>query len=96
MSTENRSLAVASLNKVNEKTSVMGYRSLFEASGIRHSNIGLQITHDMYTTGYFMLLFHLTLDHGAAVGHTSHPESGNIRIELKFKKALSVAVICLL
>jgi len=31
----------------HEKTSVMGYRTLFEASGIHHSNTGLQITHDI-------------------------------------------------
>jgi len=33
-----------------ENTSVMGYRKLFEASGIHHSNTGLQITHNMYIT----------------------------------------------
>jgi len=44
----------------HEKTSVMGYRKLFEASGIHHSNSGLQITHDMYINCYFMLLFDLT------------------------------------
>jgi hypothetical protein len=49
---------------------LMGYRTLFEASGIRHSNTGLQITHDMYIAGYFMLLFDLTPDHGAAEGYT--------------------------
>ena len=45
----------------HEKTSVMGYRTLFEGSGIHHSNSGLQITH-MYINGYFMLLFDLTPD----------------------------------
>jgi len=54
-----------------EKTSVMDYSSLFEASGIHHSNTGLQITHDMYINGYFMLLVHLKTDRGASVGHTS-------------------------
>jgi len=44
------------------KTSVMGYRTLFEASGIRNSNTGLQITHDMKINGYFMLLFDLIHD----------------------------------
>jgi len=34
----------------------------FEGSGILHSNTGLQITHDMYFNGYFILLFDLTLD----------------------------------
>jgi hypothetical protein len=74
----------------------MGYPTLFGASGIRHSNMGLQITHDIYIAGYFMLLFDLTSDLGAAEGHTSHPESGNIRIELEFAKALSEALNCLL
>jgi hypothetical protein len=36
------------LNKHHENTSVMGYGTLFEASGIHHSNDGLQIRHDMY------------------------------------------------
>ena len=41
----------------HEKTTVMGYRTLFDASGIHHSNVGLEITHDMYINGYLMLLF---------------------------------------
>ena len=45
----------------HEKTSVMGYRTLFEGSGIYHSNSGLHIIH-MYINGYFMLLFDLTPD----------------------------------
>jgi len=65
----------------HEKTSVMGYRTLFEGSGIHHSNSGLQITHDMYINGYFMLLFDLTPDRAASEGHTSHPDNGNIRVE---------------
>ena len=84
------------LNTVNEKGSVMAYRTLFEGTGIRHSNAGLQISHAMYVNGYFMLLFDLTPDHGASEGHTSHPDSGNIRIEAKFKKALPTATTCLL
>jgi len=80
----------------HEKTSVMGYRTLFEASSIHHSNTGLQITHDMYIKGYFMLLFVLTPDRGVSEGHTSHPENGSIRIELKFNKPLPEAITCLL
>jgi len=68
----------------HEKTSVMGYRTLFQASGIHHSNTGLQITHDVYLNSYFMLLFDLTPDGGASEGRTSRPANGNIRIELKF------------
>ena len=66
----------------HEKTSVMGYKTLFEGSGIHHSNSGLQVTHDMYIGGFFMLLFVLTPDRGASKGHMSHPDNGNIRIEV--------------
>jgi len=61
----------------------MGYMTLFEGSGIHHSISGLQISHDMYIKVYFMLLFVLTPDPGASKGHTSHPDSGNIRVEMK-------------
>jgi len=32
----------------HEKTFVMGYRTLFEGSGIHHSNVSHQITHEMF------------------------------------------------
>jgi hypothetical protein len=76
-----------SLDMSHEKTSVMGYSTLFEGSGIHHSNTGLQITHDMFISGYFMLVYDLTPDLAASEGHTSPPVNGNIRIELKFAKA---------
>jgi hypothetical protein len=85
-----------SLGMDHEKTSVMGYRTLFEGSGIHHSNSGLQITHDMYIAGYFVLRFDLTPDRAASEGHTSHPDNGNIIIELKFAKGLPDAITCLL
>jgi len=62
-----------SLGMDHEKTSVIGYRILFEGSGIHHSNAGHQITHDMFVNGYFMLLFDLTPDQGASEAHISHP-----------------------
>jgi len=74
----------------------MGYRTLFEGSGIHHSNSGLQITHDMYINDYFMLLFDLTPDRGASEAHTSFPKNGNIRIELLFSKQLPESITCLL
>jgi hypothetical protein len=85
-----------SLDPGHEKTTVMGYKSLFEGSGIHHSNSGLQITHDMYINGYFMLLFDLTPDMAASEGHASPAENGNIRIECNFGKALTEAITCLL
>ena len=64
----------------HETTSVMGYRILFEASGIHHSNSGLHITHDMYINGYFMLLYDLTPDRSDS-GRTSHHDSGNMEFD---------------
>ena len=74
----------------------MAYRTLFEGSGIRHSNTGLQISHASFINGYFMLLFNLTPDHGASDGHTSHFDRCNIRIEVIFEKALPVVTTCIL
>ena len=74
----------------------MEYRTLFEGSGIRHSNLGLQVSHASFVNGYFMLLFDLTPDQGASEGHTSHSDSGNIRIEARFSKALPLATTYLL
>ena len=73
------------LDMGHEKT-VVGYRSIFEASGIHHSNTGSQITHDMCVGGYFMLLFDVTPDRGASEGHTSYPDNGSIRLELNSRR----------
>ena len=81
-----------SLGMDHEKTSVMGYRTLFEGSGIHRTNSGLQIIHDMYIKGYFMLLFDLTPDRSASEGHASQPDNSNIR----FAKPLPDHVTCLL
>jgi len=79
-----------------EKTAIMGYRTLFEGSGIHHSNTGLHITPAKYINGYFMPVFDLTPDLGASEGHISDPAHGNIRIEMKFGQALSDPLVCLL
>jgi len=84
-----------SLGMYHEKTSVMGYRILSEASGIHLSNPGLQITHDIYINSYLMKIFDLTTYRSASEGHTSHPENGNIRIDLKFNRPLPETMTCL-
>jgi hypothetical protein len=84
-----------SLGMDHEKTSDMGYRTLLEGSGIHHSDRRLQITHDMYINGYFMLLFDLTLDRAASEEHVSYPDNGNIRVELKFSKVLPDPIKCI-
>jgi len=85
-----------SLNMGHEKTSVKGYATLFEGIGIHHSYSGLQITHDMYINGFFMIVYDLTPDLAASEGHASPPTNGDIRIDFKFAKALPEAVTCLL
>jgi hypothetical protein len=74
----------------------MAYRTLFEGSGIHHSNTGLQITPDTYINGCFVLLFDLMPDRATSDSHISHPDNGNIRIEFKFARALPDAITCLL
>jgi hypothetical protein len=85
-----------SLDKSHLKTYVMGYSNLFGGSGIHHSDSEFQINHDMFINVYFMLVYDLTPDLAASEEHTSSPVNGNIRIELKFCKALPDAVTCLL
>lgn len=84
------------MNTGHEKTPVMGYRTLYEGSGIHHANSGLQITHDMFINGYFMLLFDLTPEHSVSDWHTSLSENGNIRIDLKIDTQLANPVTYLL
>jgi hypothetical protein len=80
----------------HNESSALAYNTLFEGSGIRHSNAGLQVTHRMFIAGYFILLFDLTPDRADSEGHISLPDQGNIRLELRFDKALSEAITCLL
>ena len=85
-----------SLDVSREKTSVKCYATLFEGTGIHHSNSGLQITHNMYINGFFVIVYDLTPNLLASEGHMSPPTSGDIRIDLKFAKALPDAITCLL
>jgi hypothetical protein len=80
----------------SQKTSVMAYNTLFDATGIHHSDTGLQIRPDMFLNGYFMLLFDLSPDRSAFASHKSLPDNGVLRIEMRFPKPLPDAVICLL
>ena len=80
----------------HEKTSVLAYNTLFEGSGIRHSTAGLQLTHEMFIAGYFILLFDLTPDRTTSECHISLPDHGNIGLVLRFYKPLPDAIMCLL
>jgi hypothetical protein len=84
------------MNMDHEKTSVLAYNTLFEGLDIRHSNAGLQLTHDMLIAGYCMLMFDVTTNRATSEGHISLPVQCNIRLELRFDKPLPDAVMCLL
>jgi len=56
------------LDMDHKKTSVMGYRTLFEGSGIHHSNSGLQITQHA-----LQWLFHATVSSHARQGCLGEP-----------------------
>jgi len=42
-----------------------------------------------------MLLFNLTPDRSASEGHTSHTDSGIMRVGLKFNKPLPETITCI-
>jgi len=77
----------------HEKTSVLAYNTLFEGSGTLHSNAGLQLTHNLFIAGYFMLLFDLTPDRAALEAHISLLDQGIIRLELQFDTSRSSHVV---
>jgi hypothetical protein len=74
----------------------MTYNTPFDATGFHHSDTGLQIRHDMFLNGYFMLLFDLTPDRSVSAGHEFHPDNGVVTIELSSAKHLPDAITCLL
>jgi hypothetical protein len=51
---------------------------------------------DMFTKGFYILGFDLTVDKEADEEHISQPRQGNVRIEARFKKPLPESVTCIL
>jgi len=77
-----------SFGMYHEKTTVMGYRTLFEGSGIHQSNAGHQITYDMFINDYLMLLFDLTPDRGASECHIP-PRTGQYQGGIEIRQAIT-------
>ena len=73
----------------------MAYQTLFIGLGIHHGNTGIQVTPNQLMKGSFLLVFCLTTDVCQSEDHTTLPENGSIRIELKFDEALAKAVTIL-
>lgn len=72
------------------------YNSLFEASGIFYKDTGIDISREDYGHGYFLTAVDLTPDLSANDSHWSLIKNGNLRIEVRFQRALAetITVIC--
>jgi hypothetical protein len=58
---------------------------LFSGLGKHNGNTGIQITPVQFMRGSFTIIFDLTPDCCASVGHIVLPGNGNIHIDLKFE-----------
>jgi hypothetical protein len=74
----------------------MAYQSLFSGIGIYHQNHSILITKDMYFHGYSYFSFDLTADSAGTDSHSSLPESGTLRVELRFGKELKDSLSCII
>ena len=69
---------------------------MFNAGGMQFSLNTCNISYEEYANGYCFSIFDLTPDLSASEGHLSPPQSGNLRLEVNFEKALSVPVNAIL
>ena len=74
----------------------MAYEMLFSRVGTHLGNTGIHITPHKFVKGCITLIFDLTPDICASDVHTILTENTNIRIDLKFDEALTVALAILL
>jgi hypothetical protein len=84
-----------SMDTSSQKTSVMAYNTLFDATGIHHSD-RVANPPDMFLNSYFMLLFDLSPDRSAFASHKFLPDNGVVRLEMRFANPLPDAITCLL
>lgn len=75
---------------------VDSYHTLYSGTGIHFSNEGNDIDRDDYPNGFCLFAFDLTPDMSAHCGtHWSLVRHGNIRIEVRFDKALTKTINCI-
>jgi hypothetical protein len=72
------------------------YETLFSSTGIHHDDRAHMITLELFTKGFYILGFDLTLDRDADKEHINLPGQGNVRVEALFKKPLPESVTCIL
>ena len=70
---------------------IMGYSSLFTATGKSYHDTGNQISREEYSKGYTMYGFDLTPDL-SDVGHLQLVKTGSLRLEVQFDQALAQTI----
>lgn len=79
-----------------ESLYVEAYQTLFSGTGIHFLNEGNSISRDDYSKGYTLFAFDLTPDLSAnCAGHWNLVRHGSLRLEVRFEKALSETVNCI-
>jgi hypothetical protein len=68
------------------------YLSMFAHCGMTLCDHGNDISYDDYSKGYAIWVFDVTRDASAFSSHSSTTQSGTVRLDLKFAKALDKAV----
>ncbi|XP_070169331.1 uncharacterized protein F54H12.2-like [Polyergus mexicanus] len=76
---------------------VEAYQTLFAGTGIHFLNEGNSISRDEYSKGYTLFAFDLTPDLSANyAGHWNLVRHGSLRLEVRFEKALTEIVNCII
>ncbi|XP_029666264.1 uncharacterized protein F54H12.2-like [Formica exsecta] len=76
---------------------VEAYQTLFAGTGIHFLNEGNSISRDDYSKGYTLFAFDLTPDLSANyAGHWNLVRHGSLRLEVRFEKALTETVNCII
>ncbi|XP_071579508.1 uncharacterized protein F54H12.2-like [Temnothorax nylanderi] len=80
----------------DEPLYVEAYHSLFSGTGIHFLNEGNSISREDYAEGFTLFAFDLTPDLSAnCAGHWNLVKHGSLRLEVRFEKALTATVNCI-
>ncbi|XP_071580632.1 uncharacterized protein F54H12.2-like [Temnothorax nylanderi] len=80
----------------DEPLYVEAYHTLFSGTGIHFLNEGNSISREDYAEGFTLFVFDLTPDLSANfAGHWNLVKHGSLRLEVRFEKALTTTVNCI-
>ncbi|XP_071579482.1 uncharacterized protein F54H12.2-like [Temnothorax nylanderi] len=80
----------------DEPLYVEAYHTLFSGTGIHFLNEGNSISREDYAEGFTLFAFDLTPDLSAnCAGHWNLVKHGSLRLEVRFEKALTATVNCI-